>query len=104
MKNFNYSCKIKDSIDKLINVIRDRKHWKNIEKSKTLTRYTFLDPRLKNLAFIHNESMLTSIKNNVVEHTANINSLARSDIPLEEETSTSFEPQSSTSEEKPLFI
>lgn len=68
--------------------MKDRQNWGNIENSKTLKRCTFLDPRFKNLPFTHNENMLNSLKNDIVELTANIISTSRS-----ESTSILHEPQ-----------
>jgi len=68
--------------------MRDRQNWGNIENSKILKRCTFLDPRFKNIPFIHNETMLSSEKNDIVELTAEIISAYRL-----ESTSVEHEPQ-----------
>lgn len=67
--------------------MKDHRNWGNIENSKTLKRCTFLDPRFKK-PFIHNENMLNSLKNNIVELTAKIILTSRS-----ESTSIKYEPQ-----------
>lgn len=102
LKNQDYSLQTKDLINNLINGMKDRRNWGNLQKSMTLSRCTFLDPRLKNIPF--GESMKTSIQNNVVELTENIISLARSEYSLEPEQSTSFQSSAPVSDEKPFSI
>lgn len=87
----DYSQQTKDLINNLINGMKDRQNWGNLQKSMTLSRCTFLDPRLKHIPFSHSESTRTSVQNNVVELTANIISLARTECALEPEPSTSFQ-------------
>ncbi|KAE9543717.1 hypothetical protein AGLY_002113 [Aphis glycines] len=88
MKNENYSIRTLGLINNILNDMKDRQNWGNIENSKTLRRCTFLDPRFKNLPFTHNENMLNSLKNDIVELTAKIISTYRS-----ESTSVEHEPQ-----------
>ncbi|KAL5246166.1 hypothetical protein ACI65C_013574 [Semiaphis heraclei] len=88
MKNENYSFRTLGLVNNLLNGMRDRQNWGNIENSKTLKRCTFLDPRFKNIPFTHNENMLTSVKNDIVELTAQIISAHRSEL-----LSNEHEPQ-----------
>lgn len=41
--------------------------WKNLEKSKTLRRSTFLDPRFKNIYFLHSTQILETTKEDIIE-------------------------------------
>lgn len=104
LRHEDYSIQTKGLINNLINGMNDRQNWGILQKSMTLSRCTFLDPRLKNIPFIHNESMKTSIQNNVVELTANIISLDRSECSLEPKPSTSFQSPASVSNEKSFSI
>lgn len=104
LKRQDYSLKTQDLINNLINGMKDRQNWGNLQKSMTLSRCTFLDPRLKNIPFINDESMKTSIQNKVVELTANIISVARSGSTLEHEPSTSFQSPAPVSDDKPFSI
>lgn len=70
----------------------------------TLSRCTFLDPRLKHIPFSHSESTRTSVQNNVVELTSNIISLARTECALEPEPSTYFQSPAQVSEEKQFSV
>jgi hypothetical protein len=88
MKNKNYSTRTLGLVNNILNDMKDRHNWGNIENSKTLKRCTFLDPRFKNLPFTHNENMLNSLKNDIVELTAQVISTSRS-----ESTSIEHEPQ-----------
>jgi hypothetical protein len=65
-------------IKQLTDNIENRDVWKNIDKSKTLCRCTFLDPRFKNIPFNNNDSLYETTKNEVIEKTANIIYLERS--------------------------
>ncbi|KAL4083712.1 hypothetical protein QTP88_029028 [Uroleucon formosanum] len=88
MKNENYSIRTLGLVNNILNYMKDRQNWGNIENSKTLRRCTFLDSRFKNLPFTHNENMLNSLKNDIGELTAKIISTSRS-----ESTSIKHEPQ-----------
>jgi len=44
-------------IQQLIDNMESRDAWKNVDKSKTLCRCTFLDPRFKNITFNNNNSL-----------------------------------------------
>jgi len=46
LKHQDYSIQTKGLINNLINGIKDRQNWGNLQKSMTLSRCTFLDPRL----------------------------------------------------------
>jgi len=65
-------------IKKLISNMENRDIWKNFDKSKTLCRSTFLDPRFKNLPFSNNAVQNETTKNDVIEKTSNIIYLERS--------------------------
>lgn len=65
-------------LEKLINNMEDRDVWKNVEKSKTLCRCTFLDPRFKNIPFNNNALLSETTKNDITEKTASIIYLERS--------------------------
>lgn len=41
----NYTLRVKDVIKNILSGMKERDRWGNIEKSKTLARCTFLDPR-----------------------------------------------------------
>lgn len=88
MKNENYSHRTLGLVNSLLNGMRERQNWGNIDNSKTLKRCTFLDPRFKTIPFIYNENMLNSVKNDIVELTARIISTNKS-----ESTSIQHEPQ-----------
>jgi hypothetical protein len=42
--------------------------WKNLEKSRTLCRSTFLDPRFKNIPFLHSTTILETTKEDIIEN------------------------------------
>lgn len=52
--------------------MNERSGFKNSEKSKTLSRCTFLDPRFKNIPFNYNSTLLHATKLDVIEKTADI--------------------------------
>jgi zinc finger BED domain-containing protein 1 (E3 SUMO-protein ligase ZBED1) len=62
MKNENYSLRTLGLVNNLLNGMRDRQSWGNIENSKTLKICTFLDPRFKIIPFNHNENMINSVE------------------------------------------
>ncbi|KAF0748355.1 zinc finger BED domain-containing protein 4-like, partial [Aphis craccivora] len=64
-------------IKQLLDKIENRGVWKNVDRSKTLCRCTFLDPRFKNIPF-NNNSLSETTKNEIIEKTANIINLERS--------------------------
>jgi len=47
--------------------MENRDVWKNVDKSKTLCRCTFLDPRFKNILFSNNPTLSETTKNDVTE-------------------------------------
>lgn len=65
-------------IKQLLDNMEKRDAWKNVDKSKTLCRCTFLDPRFKNIPFNNNNSLSETTKNEIIEKTANIIYLERS--------------------------
>lgn len=65
-------------IEKLIDNMENRDVWKNVDKSKTLCRCTFLDPRFKNIPFSNNPTLSETTKNDVIEKISNIIYLERS--------------------------
>lgn len=70
-------------VNKLLTNMNDRSGFKNSEKSNTLTRTTFLDPRFKNIPFNHNSTLLDTIKLNVIEKTSQIIRSKNTDLALE---------------------
>jgi len=93
LKNSNYTTRAKTFIQALVNEMNNRQTWGNIERSKTLARCTFLDPRFKTVPFSNNSVALESVKQNVIELTAKIISLKRSEV-LEHSTETTQVPES----------
>lgn len=76
MSKMKYSHRVLDIINKLWCTMLEKDTWKNIEKSKTLTRCTFLDPRFKNIPFMHNSSILNATKTDIIENVSQIVSTA----------------------------
>jgi len=65
-----------------------RQGWGNIQKSNTLGKCAFLDPRFKTVPFGNNQGMLNSIKNDIIESTSHLISLTRSEIRSNVETTS----------------
>jgi len=59
-------------VEKLLANMNERDGFKNTEKSKTLSRCTFLDPRFKHLPFNHNATLLNNTKTDIIEKTSEI--------------------------------
>lgn len=59
-------------VEKLLANMNERDGFKNTEKSKTLSRCTFLDPRFKHIPFNHNATLLNTTKNDIIEKTSEI--------------------------------
>jgi len=72
LKKTNLAPRVLHVVDKLIANMNERDGFKNLEKSKTLSRCTFLDPRFKHIPFNHNDTLLNTTKNDIIEKTANI--------------------------------
>jgi len=59
--------------NKLLSNMDEREGFKNCEKSKTLSKCTFLDPRFKHLPFFNmNSTIQSTIKNEIIEKLAQI--------------------------------
>jgi len=80
MKKCNYSQRTNGLINNLVTGMNDRQSWGNIEKSNTLGKCTFLDPRFKNVPYVSNDSMLNTIKNDIIDSTSQLISLTRSEV------------------------
>ncbi|XP_050065565.1 E3 SUMO-protein ligase ZBED1-like [Aphis gossypii] len=72
LRKTNLAPRVLHVVDKLIANMNERDGFKNLEKSKTLSRCTFLDPRFKHIPFNHNDTLLNTTKNDLIEKTANI--------------------------------
>lgn len=72
LRKANLAPRVLHVVDKLIANMNERDGFKNLEKSKTLSRCTFLDPRFKHIPFNHNDTLLNTTKNDLIEKTANI--------------------------------
>lgn len=59
-------------VEKLLANMNDRNGFKNAEKSKTLSRCTFLDPRFKHIPFNNNATLLNNTKTDIIEKTSEI--------------------------------
>lgn len=59
-------------VEKLLANMNERDGFKNMEKSKTLSRSTFLDPRFKHIPFNHNTTLLNATKTDIIEKTSEI--------------------------------
>lgn len=85
----NYTSRTNAVINKLLNGMKERNRWGNIENSKTLARCTFLDPRFKDVPL--SQSIQQTTKTDIIQLTAAIissESLEEQQIP---NTSTATE-------------
>ncbi|CAI6358808.1 unnamed protein product [Macrosiphum euphorbiae] len=67
MSKMNYNPRVLDIVNKLLCTMLEKDTWKNLEKSRTLRRSTFLDPRFKNIPFLHSTSILETTKDDIIE-------------------------------------
>eukprot|EP00102_Acyrthosiphon_pisum_P019064 XP_016656274.1 PREDICTED: zinc finger BED domain-containing protein 1-like [Acyrthosiphon pisum] len=68
MSKMNYNPRVLDIVNKLLCTMLEKDTWKNLEKSRTLRRSTFLDPRFKNIPFLHSTSILETTKDDIIEN------------------------------------
>lgn len=68
----NLTKRALEVVNKLLVNMNDRDGFKHSERSETLSRCTFLDPRFKHIPFSHNIILLNSTKNEVIEKTAEL--------------------------------
>ncbi|KAL4096990.1 hypothetical protein QTP88_021842 [Uroleucon formosanum] len=68
MSKMNYNPRVLDIVNKLLCTMLEKDTWKNLEKSRTLCRSTFLDPRFKNIPFLHSTSILETTKEDIIEN------------------------------------
>lgn len=95
LKNSNYTTRANTFIQSLINEMNNRQTWGNIERSKTLARCTFLDPRFKTVPLTNNSTALETVKKDIIELIAQIISSTRSEV-LEHSTKMIQVPELST--------
>lgn len=67
MSKMNYNPRVLDIINKLLCSMFEKDTWKNLERSKTLCRSTFMDPRFKNIPFLSNKSVLEVTKTDIID-------------------------------------
>lgn len=72
LRKTNLAPRVLHVVDKFIANMNERDGFKNLEKSKTLSRCTFLGPRFKYIPFNHNDTLLNTTKNDLIEKTATI--------------------------------
>ncbi|CAI6356385.1 unnamed protein product [Macrosiphum euphorbiae] len=69
----NLTQRVLQVVEKLLANMNERDGFKHTEKSKTLSRCTFLDPRFKHIPpFNHNAKLLTTTKTDIIEKTSEI--------------------------------
>jgi len=91
MARKNFTVEVINVLQQLLSGMNHRDRWGVIENSKTLVRCTFLDPRFKSITL--SDSMQQSVKNDVIELTAEIISKNRSsNAPLQEDSNSIPEP------------
>lgn len=88
LKRSNYTPRTINLINNLFKGMNKRQGWGNIQKSNTLGKCAFLDPRFKTVPFGNNQGMLNSIKNDIIESTSHLISLTRSEIRSNVETTS----------------
>lgn len=68
MSKMNYNPRVLDIVNKLLCTMLEKDTWKNLEKSRMLCRSTFLDPRFKNIPFLHSTTFLETTKEDIIEN------------------------------------
>jgi len=68
----NLTQRVLHVVEKLLANMNDRDGFKHIQRSKTLSRCTFLDPRFKHIPFNHNTTLLNTTKTDLIEKTTEI--------------------------------
>jgi len=87
----SFRIEVINVLQELLNGMKHRDRWGTIENSKTLVRYTFLDPRFK--AITLSSSMQQSTKNDIIELTAVVISQSRlSNVPVQNNSDSIPEP------------
>jgi len=66
MSKMNYNPRVLDIVNKLLCTMLEKDN--NLEKSRTLCRSTFLDPRFKNIPFLHSTTILETTKDDIIEY------------------------------------
>ncbi|XP_050063013.1 E3 SUMO-protein ligase ZBED1-like [Aphis gossypii] len=68
----NFTQRVLEVVEKLLANMNERDSFKHMEKSKTLSRCTFLDQRFRHIPFNHNATLLNTTKNDIIEKTSEI--------------------------------
>ncbi|KAL4113573.1 hypothetical protein QTP88_017180 [Uroleucon formosanum] len=96
MSKMNYNPRVLDIVNKLLCTVLEKATWKNLEKSRTLCRSTFLDPRFKNIPFLHSTSILETTKEDIIE---NLTAIIRNEKNQTADRNEQIPPPDNDSEE-----
>jgi len=96
MSKMNYNPRVLDIVNKLLCTMLEKETWKNLEKSRMLRRTTFLDPRFKNIPFLHSTSLIEATKEDIIE---NLTTIIRNENNQTTERNEQIAPSENGSEE-----